>query len=316
MQEIMKKANYDVWYDKWVTNFTLNLNDIWDGLSARTLTPENEIHTRNKSAIVIGRGPSLTKFKHLEILANSKYEGAVVCCDSILINALKAGVTPDKFPNFYVTTIDAGDDMAACYDDEIVNKFGEKINAIFTTVVSPLVVQRAKKARMKIHWLHALFDYNEGKKSFNQISASMVRTKTHSHGLPAIQTGGNAGTSSWFICWKILKCSTVVLIGIDHGWNETDSWDKIISHGYGLSNVKIDMNSPSFKELFPKIYNPEFDCYCILDPIFIYYSGALKEFISRSPSWLTTINATEGGSIFGERIKCMSFSDFIDNPEK
>ena len=36
-----------------------------------------------------------------------------------------------------------------------------------------------------------------------------------------------------------------------------------------------------------------------------------KEFISRSPDWLTTINATEGGSIFGDRIQSMKFEIFL-----
>ena len=40
---------------------------------------------------------------------------------------------------------------------------------------------------------------------------------------------------------------------------------------------------------------------------------ALIEFIDRSPSWLTTINATEGGSIFGKRIESMKFGDFLKN---
>jgi hypothetical protein len=35
--------------------------------------------------------------------------------------------------------------------------------------------------------MHSLFDYNEGKKSFNQISALMVRAKNHSKGLPQWQ---------------------------------------------------------------------------------------------------------------------------------
>ena len=49
-----------------------------------------------------------------------------------------------------------------------------------------------------------------------------------------------------------------------------------------------------------------------MDPIYQFYSNALKEFISRSPKWLTTINATEGGSIFGERIISMKFSEFLE----
>ena len=78
----------------------------------------------------------------------------------------------------------------------------------------------------------------------------------------------------------------------------------------------MNRNDPLFNKLFPKVYNPEFKSYCILDPIFQFYSSALKEFISRSPSWVTTINATEGGSIFGEKIKCTTFHDFLQKYEK
>jgi hypothetical protein len=318
MEKIMKKANYDVWYEVWIRNFALNLTNVWNEFSARDLDPSKNlvIETSEQSAIVIGRGPSVKKHEHLETLAKSNYKGSIVCCDSALISALKAGVTPEKFPKYFVATIDAGDDIKEFYDDEIINRYGKQINGIFATVSSPLVVERARQAGIKIHWLHALFDYNEGKKSFNQISGLMVRAKKHLHGLPAIQTGGNIGTSSWFISWKILKCSTIALIGIDHSWNVDDPWEKIISHGNALPQIEIDKNNPVFNKLFPKIYNPEFNCYCILDPIFQYYSAALKEFISRAPPHVNTINGTEGGCIFGERVKCMTLKDFLKKYEK
>jgi hypothetical protein len=35
----------------------------------------------------------------------------------------------------------------------------------------------------------------------------------------------------------------------------------------------------------------------------------------RSPDWVNTINATEGGSIFGERITCKNFKEFLDDQE-
>jgi len=73
----------------------------------------------------------------------------------------------------------------------------------------------------------------------------------------------------------------------------------------------LDKNSEIYKKLFPKIYNPNFDCTCILDPIFQYYSNALKEFISISPQEVQTVNATEGGCIFGERITCQKLTDFL-----
>ncbi|HYL66106.1 MAG TPA: 6-hydroxymethylpterin diphosphokinase MptE-like protein [Nitrosopumilaceae archaeon] len=319
--EIEKKweeVYYDKFYDDWVKNFSINLNNIWNESSVKELGPTKDPNYKKEehSAIVIGRGPSIKKYNHLELLANSDYQGSIVCCDGALITALNAGVTPEKFTNFYVVTIDSRNEIRKYYDDKIVDKYGSKIKGIFSTVIKPSTVERARQAGIKIHWLHPLFDYDEGKKSFNQISALMVRAKNHPNGLPAIQTGGNVGTSSWFVSWQILKCSTVALIGINHGWNEDDPLELIMTHGYTHPLVQMNKNSSAFQQLFPKIYNPEFDCTCILDPIFQYYSKALKEFILRSPSWVNTINATEGGSIFGERIKCTTLIKFLNMYKK
>ncbi len=221
-------------------------------------------------------------------------------------------MTPERFPNFYVVTIDPYPLVKKFYDDKIVDQYGDRIKGIFSTIVKPTTIEKARSAGIKIHWLHSLFDYEEGKKSFNQISALMVRIKNHPDGLPAIQIGGNVGTSSWFVSWRILKCPTIALIGINHGWNEDDSWEKITTHGYNIKQIEIDKESFMAQKLFPKIYNPDFKCYSILDPIFQYYRDAFIEFISRSPSWVNTINATEGGCIFGNRIKCQTFSEFLN----
>jgi len=312
IEKSMEKLHYRS-YNEWVTNFALNLENIWNESSAAKLTPiltNNQV--QNESAIVIGRGPSVKKKKHLEILANSNFKGTIICCDGILKTALEAGVTPTKFPKYYVVSIDPYAPAKEFYEDKIIKKYGPSINGIFSTIVKPTTVAKARNAGIKIHWLHSLFDYDEGKKSFNQLSALIIRSKKNS-GLPAIQTGGNVGTSSWFVGWRILKCNIICLIGLNHGWEESDSWEKIISHGSDLVDASaIDRDKPSFKKLFQTIHNPDFDCNCIVDPLFQFYSSALKEFISRSPEWLTTINATEGGSIFGKRITGMKFQEFLD----
>jgi hypothetical protein len=311
LEKIMEKVHFEKSYDEWVKNFSFNLNHIWQESSARDLDPSSNPNYKKEehSAIVIGAGPSIPKHNHLEILAKSNYQGSIICTDRSLKPALKAGITPDKFEKYYVTSIDGIEKIKDFYTDPIISNYGHKINGIFSTVVHPLTVQNAREAGIKIHWLHALFDYNEGKKSFNQISALMVRAKNHLKGLPAIQTGGNVGTSSWFIAWQILKCAIVGLIGINHSWDENDSWE-IITANFNAAK-EIDRSDPLFNKLFPKIYNPEFKSYCILDPIFQFYSNALKEFITRSPLWVTTVNATEGGCIFGERITCATFTEFL-----
>ena len=312
IENIMKKTHYES-FDEWVQNFSLNLPNIWNESSAKDISTCTSDFDKNSSAIVIGRGPAINRYDHLKLLAESDYTGNIICCDGKLVDALKAGVTPDKFPKFFVTTIEPYPEVKVHYEDPIIDEFGSKIKGIFTVLSNPETVEKARESGINIHWLHTLFDYNEGKKSFNQISALMIRAKNHVNGLPAIQTGGNVGTSSWFIGWKILKCSTIALIGINHGWEEDDSWETIISHGNYYDVTKgIDRNSPAFKKLFKKIHNPDFNCNCILDPLFQFYSTAFKEFISRSPNWLTTINATEGGSIFGEKITSMKFKEFLN----
>ena len=307
IEKSMMEIQYED-YDTWIQNFSLNLRNIWNENSSRDLS--KFLSKENTTAIVIGRGPSIDEHKHLDMLANSNFKGSIVCCDGKLIDTLKSGVTPEKFPNFYVVNIDPGSHTAKWFDHPLVSEFGSKIKGIFTTIANPTTVEQARKSGIKIHWMHSLFDYDDGKKSFNYISAIMTRSKNHKDGLPAIQTGGNVGTSSWFVSWKILKCTKVVLIGMNHGWNEDTPMDIITKHGVDFAQ-SYDKSSPSFDRLFPKIYNPELKEYCILDPIFQYYREALLEFILRSPNDVETINATEGGSLFGKRVKYTTFENFL-----
>jgi hypothetical protein len=140
----------------------------------------------------------------------------------------------------------------------------------------------------------------------------MVRTKNHPNGLPGLQTGGNVGASAWFLAWKILQIKNVGLIGMNQGWELSDSWDTILSHNTKehLFQAK-NVDEKTYGRLIEKVYNPNLKTYSLVDPIFRFYRNSLIEFIERSPKWVTTINATEGGSLFGKRIKYMTFKQFI-----
>jgi len=314
IDEVFYKNIYEKYYDDWIRNFALNLDNIWNGNSVRELIPKQNKTSKLSPAIIIGRGPSIHKYRHLDLLAKSNYEGTIICCDSALIYALKAGITPDKFENFLVITIDTQVHQRNLYNDPIVNKYGKKIKCILSTTVPLSTYEVVNKAGMGVYWVHTLFDYDKGKTSFNYIAGVMTRAKNHKKGIPAIQTGGNVGTSAWMIAWAILKCSPLILLGMDMGYPAETTWEEIrlhkeshkIPHG-------LDQNSDAFKKAYPTVYNPEFDCYCKQDPIFQYYSNAFKEFAPRAPKWVKTINATGGGSIFGKGIRCINFKDFLKN---
>jgi hypothetical protein len=310
-ENTMQKIHYES-YDKWIENFSINLNLIWNGNSAKNINKflNNEVN-ETSSAIVIGRGPSIKKNNHLKMLAESNYDGTIVCCDGALIEALKNGITPEKFKKFIVTSIEPYRRIEKYYLDELVKQYGDKISVILPVIADPNVVAILNEYKMNLFWIHLLFDLNEGKKSFNYITSQIIRSKNNK-GLPAIQTGANVGTSSWFIAWKILDIPNVCLIGINHGWEEDDPIDKIMSHGYEDKTKIVNTEDNGTQKFIKKIFNPDFKCYCLQDPIYQFYSESFKEFISRSPSWVNTINATEGGAIFGDRILCIKFSKFLD----
>src|SRR3990170_4826088 len=77
-------------FPEWVQNFALNLNYIWQESSAGELNPYPDSPTSysKNSAIIIGRGPSLKKNNHLELLADSDYKGTIVCTDGALKSVL------------------------------------------------------------------------------------------------------------------------------------------------------------------------------------------------------------------------------------
>ena len=206
----LNNVTYDRFYNEWVKNFSLNLDHIWNCHSARELMPNNI--SDNASSIVIGRGPSLLKKNHLQLLEKSNYVDSVVCSDGALSTVLENNINPEKFKDFFVVTIDAQTHQKEIYEKEIVKKFGKKIKCILSTTVSPSTYESVIDAGMEVYWLHTLFDYDKGKSSFNYISGIMSKSKNHKKGLPAIQTGGNVGTSSWIISWSILKSKIVSIL--------------------------------------------------------------------------------------------------------
>lgn len=318
LENVFEKKNYDVYFDDWITNFKNNLLHIQNGNSAKKLIPTKQY----QSGIVIGGGPSLKKYDHLKILANSNFDGAIICCDSVISNALEAGITPDKFKNFFVVGIDTQDHQKQWFEKDIVKQYGNKIKCILSTTVHPSTYQAIIDCNMEVYWIHTLFDYDKGKTSFNYITGMISRSEKNEKGFPGIQTGGNVGTSAWTISWNILKCLEVILIGFDHSYPIDTIDEKIdinsvgrthpILHDYLEKIQSGEDTSESSKQAFPIDYNPDFNCKFIQDPVFLYYSNALKEFISKTKSKVKTINATQGGAIFGDGVYSMKLKDFLN----
>jgi len=295
--------------DWWVQHFAHNLSDVFAGESLRALVPSQR--SPDTSAVVIGAGQSIHAQKHLELLAASEYQGAIICTDRMLAPALEQGITPQRFPQFYVVTVDSHPSICDFYTPPIVQKHIKDIRLALATTCAPKLVKLCQKIGLRQFWFNPLFGEESHDGSYNQIMSTMTKCARHPNGLLTLQTGGNAGTTGWVVGWAILARATVALIGIDFGFPADTQLD--------MSKYKhllpFYQNEKQLKKEFRIVHNDDFDSDTLVDPTFDFYRALFCELALRAPSWVTTVNATEGGSLFGNRIEPMTFADFLDQQQ-
>ncbi len=292
--------------DLWMYNFARNIPDFLDGNSVRLL---NAVKNNSKSlkkpnvnhsAIVIGGGPSIYENNHLEILADSDYSGTIVCTDRMLAPCLKNGITPKKFPRFFVLTMDPYQITIKFYQDSIIKKYSKGISAILSTCTIHETVEICKKTGLNLFWYHPLI----------RIMNMMSKSDKNPNGFPGMQTGGNVGCFSWIFSWAILGCTHIGLLGLNMGVDgktpieKTQHYDQVLNH--------FDNDKSKVSKRYRKVFNKDLGTESLLDPVFDFYREAFLDLVVRAPRWVNTINSTEGGSLFGERIKNMKFIDFLN----
>lgn len=133
--DILRENTLRHLFPQWMTNFRDNLPV---SLKSKDLYEvENIEKIKNaKSAIVIGAGPSLKKYNHLKMLAESGYKGLVIASDRIISDCLDAGLVPD-----IVVSIDGDLEIVDYYKNPLIMQNADKIQTMFSTTVNPKVVE-------------------------------------------------------------------------------------------------------------------------------------------------------------------------------
>ena len=208
---------------------------------ARLSKPEDENHHSSK-AIVIGAGPALKKFNHLNLLAKSKFKGYVFVSDVVLREALDAGVTPDKFPNYFVISVEYGTYIRNFYTTDLnidlTRKYAPKITALLYAHETDFT-----KALRELGFNIILMEQDEYTDVFC-----------------------NVGITGWWLAWDRFKCDEIGLIGIN------------MSHGKEyLDNFPEFMH----KLFFKSGYNEELKCEYVLDPLYQYFQKTFLEWLER-----------------------------------
>lgn len=144
------------------------------------------------TAIVVGRGPSLFKHKHCEMLADAlnsgKYKGMVCASDGALPPLLDAEVVPD-----IVVTVDGSPVIKKYFEHPMLAKHASEIKWITTVTLSPEVYQAARKIGLHPYWFNPMFDDWRQNESWTKLQRLMGKTKDFPMGIPAANSGGNAG---------------------------------------------------------------------------------------------------------------------------
>jgi len=298
--------------DLWMYNFARNIPDFLDGDSVKLLnifrdnSKSIKNHKSKHSAIVIGGGPSVYEKNHLKILADSNYKGAIVCTDRMLAPCLKNGITPKKFPKFFVLTMDPYQITIKFYEDKLIKKYGKDVSVIMSTCTIHETVEICKKSGLNIFWYHPLIDDFRKPESINKIMNMMSKSDKNPDGFTGLQTGGNVGCFSWIFSWAILGCSPIGLnmgVDCDTPIEKTQHYEQVLNH--------FDNNKSKVGKRYRRVFNEDLGTESLLDPVFDFYREAFLDLVVRTPRWINTINATEGGSLFGKRIKNMRFVDFL-----
>lgn len=296
----------------WMENFAENLLEMRKpgSKTISDLVPKREnLDEPEGSAVVIGRGPSVFKKNHLRTLAESDYRGTVICTDGALIDALKAGVVPEKYRNFLVVTVDGNKEkIVRWYDNLLVDEHGKGIKAVLSTNVARNVYERCEKAGIEVYWFHPLFDDYRSNESFSRLMTLMTTTKEHGRGIPKVACGGNTGATSWVISHALLRHSPTCLIGLDMGYPEGTPLEQTHYFSGMMEAAKGDVQA--VRSTYREAVNPSGEK-AVADLVFWHYREAFLEMVRDVNPKFRTINATGGGTLFGDGVEWMKFEDFL-----
>lgn len=288
----------------WMRNFGDNLPLIKKNcLTLRDLATDNP----DGSAIVVGAGPSIWNHNHLELLAKSGYDGCIIACDKMLVPLLKHEIIPEV-----VVSVDGHPTLVAkFYDHPLVRKYGSKIKVVLHGTVAKNVPEACKRAKMPIHWFLGISDACT-ENSTTVAMLWMTASKRNPTGIVSMTSGGNTGTASWVLAWHVLKKNPVALVGFDFGYPEGTP---LTETPYYSTFMDLDPDPTiaalKAQQYYEQFYHPVFKTKVLMCPVFKAYRQYFYELLDMTPPQLTTVNCTEGGSLYHRRLKYMKFKDFL-----
>ena len=296
ISEMTIKRTLDIWMD----NLANNIQEIKLGKDLRQVKPVGG------PALVVGAGPSISKYNHLDLLASSNFRKTIIATDKMLIPLLKKGVVPQ-----YVVCVDGYSECMRYFQDPLVEENKDKIKAFFTTFVHPSTIQSFKGEK---YFFHTAMDDHMKPDSLTRAIYFMTRNTI-------VPCAGDCGSTSWKMAHG-LRCNPIAMIGMDLS---EEKLEELYDYYQMLQNFpeekitrkddEIIIEQPDGQKLqsFRKDFNPDFKNYgwtgIIWDSCWQTFGRWLE--LVKKDKGIITINCTGRGIIHGNGVVGMQFEDFL-----
>lgn len=269
----------------WYENFAVNLPVIRDGKDVKNLPKFNE------PCVVVGAGPSVWKFGHLDLL--KKWRHPIICADKILIPLLKERITPT-----IVSSVDGDPVIKSFYDDPVVDEHKGDVKAVFAATVHPDVVKRCP---FEVYWFVNAHDEPTNPRSLTAAFHFMSKRKS------IMVSGGTVGFLNWNLAY-FLGADPIILIGYNYSYDVLDITKTTYYNAY-LKACGGDVEK--VKSYFSIRQNPDFKNWYLLDLMWQVYRDIFKYYVERAK--VLTINASEEGSLHSmKNLKSMRFAEVME----
>jgi len=222
-------------------------------------------------ALVIGAGPSLEKNKQWGLIR--KFKGVIISTDFMLKKCIENNVIPQ-----YVCTAENTKRITDFFIREGIHSADQAVKDSLDKVSQNIICVTSRKTHEEVK---KVLDTRKWKDVIELSDEEIDRSS-------------NVGLFSWRFAWKYLKCGEVVLIGMDHA--KPQGWVPL--------NTSIDLTDE-----FLLYKHTKFNTKQYLDPKYQFFRKEFLDSASKEPC--KTINCTEGGSIEGPGIECMTFKDYL-----
>lgn len=181
-------------------------------------------------AIIIGAGSTIYDKNHLELLAQTSFDGYVMPCDRILKYALEQGITPEKFPKYYTATINdlvithnKWNIMELFFNHQIIRNHAKNIKCFLSSRVHP---------RQKDYLIDMGISIEGYYDPCDKIRAYPIPTAQK---IDKLQDCEDVSITLWNLARKVFHCSDIALLGVDLSYSK---YDTVLFNGKNPSRDK------------------------------------------------------------------------------